>query len=224
MHQQLAVYLVFTSENPHREGQIDKLTGFSVSLTPRLELSVGGQPGIGVDMIEWSELIEHHGRSVWQIVYRLVNNANDADDCFQEVFLAAYKFSERETVHDFGRLLRRIAYVRGLRVLRDRYGASSVTSLDSIGEVDFLESPEPLPISAAQEAELAEALRQALTVLPEDQAIAHCLKYQEGWDYEQIAEQLAVTPNNVGVLLNRARKRLRGLLSRFDDSVNTRSN
>lgn len=171
-------------------------------------------------MVEWSELLELHGRSVWQIVYRLVNNASDADDCFQEVFLAAYKVAEREAVVDFGHLLHRIAYVRGLRLLRDRYRASSVTSLDSIGEVD-IQNREPSPISAAQEAELAEALRQALTSLPDDQAIAHCLRYQEGWDYEQIAEQLGVTTNNVGVLLNRARKRLRGLLSRFNHSVNT---
>ncbi len=174
-------------------------------------------------MVDWSELIEHHGRSMWRIIYRLVNNANDADDGFQEVFLAAYKIAERESVVDFGRLLRRIAYVSGLRVLRDRYASSSVTSLASIAEFDS-PNPEPSPISAAQEAELAEALRHALTLLPDDQAIAHCLKYQEGWDYEQIAEQLGVTTNHVGVLLNRARKRLRGLLSRFDDSVTTRRN
>lgn len=171
-------------------------------------------------MAEWSQLVEHHGRSVWRIAYRLVNDANDADDCFQEVFLAAYKLAERETVVDFGHLLRRIAYVRGLRALRDRYRISA-TSLDSIGEVDFA-TPEASPLSAAQEAELAEALRQALASLPDDQAVAHCLRYQEGWTYEQIAQQLGVTTNNVGVLLNRARKRLRALLSRFNDNVNAR--
>ena len=42
--------------------------------------------------------------------------------------------------------------------------------LDTIAEVDF-PNPEPSPISAAQEAELAEALRHALTLLPDDQAI-----------------------------------------------------
>ncbi len=174
-------------------------------------------------MVEWSELLELHGRSVWQIIYRLVNNASDADDCFQEVFLAGYKVAERETVADFGHLLRRIAYVRGLRLLRERYRAASVTSLDSFGEVDF-PSREPSPISSVQETELADALRKALALLPDEQAIAHCLRYQEDWDYEQIAEHLGVTTNNVGVLLNRARKRLRGLLSRFNESVHTRRN
>ena len=174
-------------------------------------------------MVEWSELLELHGRSVWRIVYRLVNNRSDADDCFQEVFLAAYKVAEQESVADFGHLLRRIAYVRGLRLLRERYRAASVTSLESIGEFDS-PSREPSPIFAAQETELAEALRQALASLPDEQAMAHCLSFQEGWDYEQIAEHLGVTANNVGVLLNRARKRLRGLLSRFNDSVHTRRN
>ena len=58
-------------------------------------------------------------------------------------------------------------------------------------------------------------LRLALTRLPDGQAEAFCLRWIEGMSYEEISERLEIEPNHVGVLLNRARKRLRQLLDRF---------
>jgi RNA polymerase sigma-70 factor (ECF subfamily) len=60
--------------------------------------------------------------------------------------------------------------------------------------------------------ELSERLRTALGRIPSKQAEAFCLHCLEGWSYQEVAQQLAVSIDSVGVLLHRARKRLRQLL------------
>ena len=68
------------------------------------------------------------------------------------------------------------------------------------------------PSAEAQATELAERLRHALAELPPQQAQAFCLHCLEGESYEAASEQLGVSVNHVGVLIHRARARLRELL------------
>ena len=76
-------------------------------------------------------------------------------------------------------------------------------------------SHEPLPEPQAEATELTERLRAALAELPEQQARVFCHRWLDGLSYEQIAEQLDVDANSVGVLLHRARRQLQRLLVRF---------
>ena len=63
-----------------------------------------------------------------------------------------------------------------------------------------------------QAAELAERLQQALGQLTPREASVFCLRSLEGLSYKEIAVQLDLTTNSVGVLIHKARKRLRDLL------------
>ena len=54
-----------------------------------------------------------------------------------------------------------------------------------------------------------EHLREVLADLDARQAQVFCLACLDGLSYQEIAEQLGVTVNHVGVLLNRARATLR---------------
>ena len=40
-------------------------------------------------MPDWNEILARDGPAVWRTAYRLVGNRADADECFQDVFLAA---------------------------------------------------------------------------------------------------------------------------------------
>ena len=164
-------------------------------------------------MDDWRSILDEHGPVVWRIVFRLVNDFDDAEDCFQEVFLAASTIAQREIVQDWSRLLRRLAHIRAVRRLRERYAPTSTSAQD----VDGVEIPDdlPSPLDLAATAELADALRQALSRLPQQQAAAHCLRFQEGCSYQEIAEALDISSDNVGVLLNCARKRLSALLADY---------
>ena len=65
------------------------------------------------------------------------------------------------------------------------------------------------PPDVAEGRELFACLRQGLAGLPQEQAEAARLRFLEDLSYGEIAEELNVTVNYVGVLLNRAKAALR---------------
>ena len=85
-----------------------------------------------------------------------------------------------------------------------------------------LASREANPGQEAEADELAERLRAALAQLPADQAEVFCLSCLDKLSYREIGERLRLTTNAVGVLLHRARQRLRELLAPVDAGVDQR--
>jgi RNA polymerase sigma-70 factor (ECF subfamily) len=57
-----------------------------------------------------------------------------------------------------------------------------------------------------------------LVGLPPNQAEAFCLHCLEDWTYREIAGHLGISVDAVGVLVHRARKRLRERLESFDQA------
>jgi RNA polymerase sigma factor (sigma-70 family) len=64
----------------------------------------------------------------------------------------------------------------------------------------------------AQQRELAAKLRDAIGQLAPQEAQAFCLRYFNDMSYRQIAKQLGIRTNAAGVLLHRAKARLRQYL------------
>jgi RNA polymerase sigma-70 factor (ECF subfamily) len=161
-------------------------------------------------MHDWPGILSEHGPLVWQTAFRIVGNRADAEECFQEAFLAAWKVSQRETINHWRALLQRLATSRALdrvRQRRRRGPHEEVSDWNAVG------GRSPAPSQAPEENELAHQLREALAQLPARQAEVFCLHCIEEWSYQEIAEQLAISSDAVGVLSHRARSRLRTLLS-----------
>ena len=170
-------------------------------------------------MTDWKIIVEQHGGLVWATAYRLVGNCEDAADCFQETFLEAVKTSRKEPVRDWSALLRHLATVRAIDLLRVRCRHRNRT--DATTSSDAVVSREANPVQEAEASELAERLRAALPKLSQDQASVFCLSCLENLSYREIGERLGVTANAVGVLLHRARQRLKQLLAPVDaEAVN----
>jgi RNA polymerase sigma-70 factor, ECF subfamily len=161
-------------------------------------------------MPDWSAILSRDGPVVWQTAYRLLGNSADADECFQEACLAALAASGRETVRDWRALLQRMAAARAMDRLRQRYRRSR---REGPGDLAALAGGDPSPAQGAEAAELAARLRAALTTLPPQQAEAFCLHALDGWTYAEVADQLGLSVDHVGVLLHRARKQLRERLT-----------
>jgi RNA polymerase sigma factor (sigma-70 family) len=162
-------------------------------------------------MIDWEGIVGREGPAVWRTAYRLLGNRADADECFQETFLAALSFSKRSVVQSWPALLHRLATARSVDRLRQRQRR---TRWEQPVEWEVVGGVEPQPSQNAEAGELSEALRAALAHLPERQAEVFCLHALEGWSHDQIGRQMEITCEAVAVLLHRARARLRELLSR----------
>lgn len=163
-----------------------------------------------------AELVHEHGRMVFTTAYRILGNAQDAEDALQEVFLKVLsRWNGRlkaNAVRDWGAYLRAAASRSAVDALRRRRSWK-----EKPGEkMDTLEAPpEQNPRSLAAQREKARLLRRALGALPKREARLFALRYFEDFSYEQIAEQTGMSVSLVGVLLHRARARLREMLEPF---------
>lgn len=158
-------------------------------------------------MIDWQVIIEEHGQNVWWTAYRLLGNRADAADCFQETFVSALKFCRRQRVRNFSALLTRLATARAIDQLRRRFRRANFES--GLAELPDVQNANPGPAQAAQQQELTDSLRELLSELPPHEAQAFCLRYLNDMSYRQIADELGVTSNAAGVLLHRARAKLK---------------
>ena len=160
-----------------------------------------------MQVIDWQLIIEEHGTAVWQTAYRLLGNRADAADCFQETFVSALQFSRRRRVRNFPALLTRLATARAIDQLRRRFRRANLGA--ALADSPDVPSTNPGPAQVVQQQELTDALRESLSKLAPREAEAFCLRYLNDMSYRQIADELRVTTNAAGVLLHRARTKLR---------------
>lgn len=158
---------------------------------------------------DWQAIVGEYGSLVWQTAYRLLGNRTDAADCFQETFLAALDVSRRQDVRNLPGLLVRLATTRAIDRLRQR----SRQDRRETGAYDCEPVAEDAgPPDAVQRQEITGQLREAIAQLPSQEARIFCLRYLNDMSYRQIARELDIGINVVGVSLHRARARLRKAL------------
>ncbi len=161
-------------------------------------------------MTDWETVVGQHAGIVQRTVYRLVGNHADAWDCIQETFLEAVKIDRREPVRNWPALLRHLATVRALDLLRVRSRQRNRHSPDVDPEQAI--GREPNPSCYAEASELADRLRVAVGQLPRRQAEVFCLSCFEQMTSEEIGSQVGISPTAARMLLCRARRRLERLL------------
>ena len=163
-----------------------------------------------MESLDWKQAISDHGSRVWATAYRVLGNEADAEDCFQEAFLAAFKVGQRQQVRDLGALLVRAATARAIDRLRQKLRHPTAV-LDCEGAEPA--APASLdPAEWLERREQADVLRCALVRVPPQQAEAFCLKYISDMTQKEIGREMGVSESAAGVLVHRARLRLRELL------------
>ena len=160
-----------------------------------------------MQVIDWQLIVKKHGPAVWHTAYKLVGNSADAADCFQETFVSALEVSRRQRVRSFSALLVRLATARAIDRLRQRSRQSRLST-----DAAVVVSNNPGPFQEVQRRELAGKLREALGRLPPQEAEVFCLRYLSDMSYRQIAKELGIKTNTAGVMLHRARTKLRELM------------
>ncbi len=157
---------------------------------------------------DWQMIVAEHGPLVWRTAYRLLGNSADTADCFQETFLAALELSRRQPVRNVSGLLVRLATTRAIDRLRQR--SRRERQMDSGNGAATCAASDP--VGQAQDQELVGQLREAIGQLPEQEAKVFCLRYLNEMSDRQIARELSIGINAVGVALFRAKAKLRAAL------------
>lgn len=163
-------------------------------------------------MHDWDQILDVFGSVVWKQALRMLGNECDAADCFQNVMLEAFELSQVQSVQSWPALLKRLAILRSLDLLRTRYRRATA-------ELSVVEPPDPASSRSAEiidTRDLVEALRREIAFLPADQAEAFSLRWIEGLSNEEVARSMRVTRNHAGVLIHRARRTLQDKLTRTD--------
>jgi RNA polymerase sigma-70 factor (ECF subfamily) len=168
-------------------------------------------------MTNWDTIVANDGPAVWSTLWRLLANREDVEECFQETFLAALKVSRRQAVDCWPALLCTLATARAMDRLRTRYRRAREGRNCGDGSANHrlteATSTDAGPAEHAVAGELSERLRVALSQLPERQAEVFYLFALCGWSHRELGERMRMTENAVGVIIHRARQRLRELLN-----------
>jgi RNA polymerase sigma-70 factor (ECF subfamily) len=163
-------------------------------------------------IINWQAILDEHGKAVWNTAYRLLGNDADASDCFQQTFADALTFTKKQNIKNFRALLLKLATRRSLDVLRQRCRKTNPVSLELIPEMDL--KAEDCPIAKAENKELGEVLLNAFSLLDPDEAQIFCLRHIENLSMNEIGQTFGLKENHVGVIVHRAKNRLKLLLEK----------
>ena len=169
------------------------------------------------DVASFNELVRLFEGRVYNLCYRMLGDADSAADAAQDAFLAAFRNLRSFRGGSFRSWMLRIATNTCYDVLRVRKRRPSV-SLDIDADDESASSPLQIadtaesPDDFALRRELAAAIQDGLTALPDEQRIVLILSDIQGLAYEEIAQ---ITNSNLGTVksrLSRGRARLREVL------------
>lgn len=163
------------------------------------------------DAAAFAKLVETHQASVFGTVLRLVHNRELAAELSNRAFYRAYahlaSFDTRRPLRPW---LVRIAANEALTELRSRRREANHVIAGEAAEIEFEQlAGGPDPADLVSQHERSTAIRAAIERLPESQRTIVVLRYFADLSYADIAEVTHQTVNNVGVVLLRARERLR---------------
>lgn len=154
---------------------------------------------------------------VFGLCRRLLNSRDLAQDATQEVFMRVYKsFGKYDAEQPFWQWIATITNNHCIDLLRQRSRSDALFGDETIEMEDIAAVDVPIinDLIALQD---AEALNVAISTLPDKYRVPVVLAYFNQLSYDEIAEQLDISRNHVGVLLLRAKQSLRTELNAADE-------
>ncbi|MEO0098897.1 MAG: sigma-70 family RNA polymerase sigma factor [candidate division WOR-3 bacterium] len=173
----------------------------------------------------FADLVQRYEKRIYNLAYRMLQNAEDAADVLQETFLRAFrhlkKFKEKSSFYTW---LYRIALNVSLRKLKKRQREGGKVSIEEMGEERLIarkdggNGAEVLDYEFSLEEEMKkrriiETVRRALAEVPPDWRSVLILRDMEGLSNEEVAEVLKISLPAVKSRLHRGRVFLRNLLT-----------
>lgn len=157
------------------------------------------------DQQAYGQLMQRYAGAVFNLAYRMLGNAQDAEDASQEIFLRAYtRLDSFDRARRFSTWLLSIA--SNYCIDRLRRQRLSWLTLDDVAFT--LPSSERGPESSALLGEERDAVQRALMRLPDNYRQVMVLRYWHDMSYDEIAQATGLTESTIKTRLFRARNML----------------
>jgi RNA polymerase sigma-70 factor, ECF subfamily len=171
----------------------------------------------------FGELIQRYQGAVFNVAYRMIANAPDAEDATQETFIRTYHaFSSYDPERPLGAWLKTIAVRVCLTFLsKDLHEAFSLDDegqppAQAAGDSPFQRETDPAEL--VQVDERNHSVRQAILALPPQYRAVIELRHFQELSYEEIAQTLHCPIGAVKINLFRARRMLAERLAGMEKS------
>ncbi|MFY0593993.1 RNA polymerase sigma factor [Roseivirga sp.] len=166
-------------------------------------------------------LVSEYQDRVFNTCLGLLQNAEEAEEAAQDVFIEVYKSVEKfRGESKLSTWIYRIATTKSLERIRKRKTQKRFAFLQSLtgGDQDYENTKSATfnhPGVILENKEHAQTLFKAIKELPESQRVAFTLHKVEGLPYQEISEVLETSISSVESLMFRARKNLQKKLKTY---------
>jgi len=158
------------------------------------------------------QLADAYATPVYNLAYRMLGNAAEAEDAAQETFIRVYtRLHTYDRSRKFSSWLLSIASHHCIDRLRRR--RHNVVSLDELPPWSEPACEGEAPVQKVIRREREETIRRLLDQLPPDYRLAMVLRYWYDLSYEEMAEVTGSTISAIKSRLHRARLRMAELLT-----------
>jgi RNA polymerase sigma factor (sigma-70 family) len=153
------------------------------------------------------KLYKLYAKAMFNVSFRITGREEDAEDAMQEAFISAFRNLESYRGDaSFGAWLKRIVVNKAINLLKKR-------KHESIPEDDQWDVAEDSEDVEYKEELSVERVRTAINQLPDGYRAVLSLYLLEGYDHQEIAEIMGITESTSKSQLNRAKAKLRVLLT-----------
>ena len=153
-------------------------------------------------------LYKLYSRAMYNVGYRIVNNADEAKDVLQEAFISAFNnLDNYRGDAAFGAWLKRIVVNKAINLVRRR-------KFERMPEQENFDVEEEIETDVFENYPFeVDKVRKAIEQLPEGYRVVLSLYLLEGYDHSEIAEILNITESTSKSQFNRSKKKLKEILT-----------
>lgn len=158
----------------------------------------------------FAELVTRYQTAVYNLAYRMLGDAGEAEDAAQEVFLRIYRrLATYDQDHRFSTWVLSIASHYCIDLLRRK--RPWLVPLENIS--NWMRARTRGPEASALAMEQQDTVRNLLAKLPEHYRLVLLLRYWHDLGYEEIAQVVGLPVSTIKARLHRARNALAALVN-----------
>ena len=159
-------------------------------------------------------LVRRHEKAIFNVVYRMLGDYDDAAETAQEVFLSAYRaIGQFRGDANFSTWLYRIALNHAST--RRKSTSSRQRRLVPIDDTELVDDVELGPAETLEKKEIRQRVQRALKELQPEDAMVILLRDLQDIAYEDVARVLNIPVGTVKSRLHRARQALKARLTAY---------